>query len=344
MSAVLAFQSRTPSAQPKRTVAWVVEWHIKNDVRMKSKIARAERNRLLRLFCDFRTSEGRLLGETPTDECIGADLVEFLNVKAPSGQWSRRRWCGTIKRPFREAAKLGLITHSPFQAVTEKKGPRGRPLSWDEFRALLRLACPAMRRILLALRWCGARPGELRSFEWSHMDAIAGKIVQWEHKTAHTTEEARVILVIQRFARLIAWIKKNHPHGGRYVFVNSYGGQWTTGALCKNLRSLRAKAGLPKDAKLYGCRHAYITEAILNGVDLAIVMELAGHRDIKTTQTYLHLRERPELKEAAEKAFRWGAGEKKGEALLAKLDPVQIQALIDALQGVLAARCASHGS
>jgi hypothetical protein len=51
---------------------------------------------------------------------------------------------------------------------------------------------------------------------------------------------------------------------------------------------VRAKAGL-QDARLHDLRHSYASMAIANGAGLAEVKELLGHRDIATTQRYVHL-------------------------------------------------------
>jgi hypothetical protein len=49
----------------------------------------------------------------------------------------------------------------------------------------------------------------------------------------------------------------------------------------------------------------HLTQAILNGLDVARVAELVGHRSILTTQTYLHLSgKKPHLQSAAQKAVR----------------------------------------
>ncbi|HBI44461.1 MAG TPA: hypothetical protein DDY78_16650 [Planctomycetales bacterium] len=327
---------RGPYAGDKsaRTVGCVIDWFLKNDLKVHSLEARRERVRILGLFRCFRNSDGRLMGDSPTDAVIGADLVEFLNRQMGHGQWTRRRWCGTIKRPFNEAAKLGLIARSPFQAVTEKRGGRGRDLSWAEFRSLLRVASPTMRRVLLFLRWSGARPEELRTLEWPHIDFAARRIVKRLHKTVHagTEPRPRVIQLNSHLIRLLLWIKRNHPHGGRWVFVNSFGGQWRTHAICKNIRHYREKAGLPGDVKLYGCRHAFCTEAILNGLDLATVAELAGHRSIVTTQTYLHLAGKTDhLQSAIERAVNFGGA----GGLGLDVEPGEAAKLMELLQRML---------
>lgn len=48
------------------------------------------------------------------------------------------------------------------------------------------------------------------------------------------------------------------------------------------------------DAKLYGLRHAFGTNAIVNGVDIKTLSVLMGHESTRMTEHYLHLASRSE--------------------------------------------------
>lgn len=291
---------REPSAQPRRTVAQVIDWFLANDARMTNPDARRERARVLGLFAAN-------YGERPVDEMIGADLVEFLNAQAGvRTRWTRKRWIGTVKRPFNLAARLGIISGCPFSGVSIGKGKRGRDLSPSEFQSAMRNATPVFRRVLIFLRFSGARPGEMRTLEWVHIRDLARAIVRSEHKTESTLDDPRPrqIQLNAVLIKLLAWLKRKRFHT-RWVFTNTFGRQWTTRRLCANLAKIRGKTGLAFDVKLYGCRHAYATGAIVNGVDIATLAELMGHASVKTTEWYLHLAGKSEyLQAASEKAVK----------------------------------------
>jgi len=95
-----------------------------------------------------------------------------------------------------------------------------------------------------------------------------------------------------------------------WAFTNHFGGQWSTRALTKTIVALRKKLGLPVDLRLYSCRHGFATQAIVNGLDVATLAVLMGHKSIMTTQRYLHVADkRAHLNAAVEKAVKFGDSE-----------------------------------
>ena len=280
---------------PFITVHDVLEWFRLRFPGGKSVIADAERWRILELF-------DAQYGPIPYDSLTGDDLEDFTakNGKPHKAGNTVDRWYRTVKRPFKAAAKRRKIEFCPFDGISSPRGAEGRDLTPQEFRTLLRNANPPFRRVLVFLRFSGCRPGELRALEWPNiLDELA---MLREHKTLHSTGVPRRIWFNSVTLKLLAWLKRNSKSS--FVFVNSFGGAWTTRALCKNLATIRTKAGLPRDVRNYGCRHLFGTDAIVNGCDLATVMELMGHRSLGTTRRYLHLASKNEhMRNGAEQAI-----------------------------------------
>jgi site-specific recombinase XerD len=61
-----------------------------------------------------------------------------------------------------------------------------------------------------------------------------------------------------------------------------------TNTFMEDSRKHSRRPGL-KDCSLHTLRHTVGSHLVMAGVDLAIVKELLGHRDIQTTMRYTHL-------------------------------------------------------
>jgi len=111
-----------------------------------------------------------------------------------------------------------------------------------------------------------------------------------KHKSSHTRRDRkpRVVVLHPVVLKLLAWIYRKQP-GGRFVFVNARGDPWTRYSLACRFKRLRKRLGLPVTCKLYGLRHKFGTDAILNGVSLTMLAELMGHSRTETTLHYVHL-------------------------------------------------------
>lgn len=284
------------------TVAQVLAWYEENALRVDvSAEGEHERRRLWRLFAG---SYGQLL----CSECKPAQLLEWISAhKTAKSAWTRKRWASTLQRPFNFAARMRLIDGNPFKGLTFPEGPEGRDWTDDEYQAVLRVSPAYIRRMVVFLRWSGLRPGELRELEWTNIDLDAEAIIITKHKTAWKTKVPRRIPLNDVLIKLLTWLAEETPRRSPRIFLNAYGRAWTVHALTKRFLELRVKAGVDATVKLHGARHTFATNAVMNGVDIASLMQLLGHRRLATTQRYLHLAGKdPYLNAAMQKAVGRG--------------------------------------
>jgi len=171
---------------------------------------------------------------------------------------------------------------------------RDRVPTADETATILANAAPAFRVIYLALRQCGARPGELCRATIADIDRTSRVIVLREHKTARKTGKPRRIPIGQKLGELLEQAIGTRTEGP--IFQSPAGKGWSVQNLSRTYSRMRDQAGLPRDLVLYLARHECGTK-ICREKGIEYARRLLGHANISTTQWYMHLDER-ELAEA----------------------------------------------
>jgi integrase len=276
-----------------RTVDDVLRWFQTACPDENCPVADTERARVRQLFA-------KTFGRRRLSDCRPYQLIDFIRAQPGLGSnWTRRRWCITILRPFNYAAKMRYIEVNPFTGASFTPGTMGRDWTDAEYRSLLRVSPPEMRRLLVFLRSSGARPGEARAVS---RDMIRGRvIIIREHKTRRTSPAPRKIPLNRVLVKLLTWLCRSHRHN--VLLRNAHDGEWSLAALCARLRQLRRNAQLGKDVKLHGLRHTFATHAVMNGTELGALQQILGHKTIRTTEGYLHLAGKVDhLRGAMEKA------------------------------------------
>jgi hypothetical protein len=127
----------------------------------------------------------------------------------------------------------------------------------------------------------------------------AGFLLVCELKPIHVT----------RFVDKHGWTETTERNARRSVyrafsFLNALGEPWTVNAIRCRINRLKEKTDLPKDVCSYLLRHAFGTNAILNGVDVITVAQLMGHESLDMIhKVYAHLADKHEhLQDALEQA------------------------------------------
>jgi len=202
-----------------------------------------------------------------------------------------------VQQVFSWAVEHELLESSPLVGYRKPaKRSRTRVITPDEFQLLLR-ACPrnpAFRRVLIALRLTGCRPGELRSLTWEMVDLDQRMWIIPEHKTITTQKQPRPRIIPLPTAVLKLCRQLNlRPHKTEdFVFVNSLGKQYSKDGLVRLMARVRTRAKIEskggEQLVLYSNRHTYGTEAAGKVSDIELA-ELMGHTDTHTTRRYVHL-------------------------------------------------------
>ncbi len=106
---------------------------------------------------------------------------------------------------------------------------RQRVMTDDEFRSLLRNSTDScFRRLLIALRFTSARPGEVRNLTWQQVDWENHRWVIYRHKSSRTAKVSKPKIIPMRrcVENLLRWLYRRNGQQP-YVFLNSLGKPWT---------------------------------------------------------------------------------------------------------------------
>jgi integrase len=225
--------------------------------------------------------------------CIIGDDVSALRFPASASNAN----CAlrTLRRMLHKAEEWKLIFRAPqFRLMKEN----GRLLRLDAENESKLIAAAALckwrsasfelfRDVLMLMRDTGMRnERELYRIRVEHIDWFKKLIFVPDSKTPSGRREVPIsnrvmpVLVARCAGRTEGWL---------FPSKRSRSGHLTT--IGKLYREARNKAGLRKDLVLYSSRHDFGTRMLRKTGNLAAVMKVMGHKDVRTAMRYQH----PEL-------------------------------------------------
>lgn len=143
------------------------------------------------------------------------------------------------------------------------------------------------RDVLMLMRDTGIRnERELYRIRVEHIDWFKGLIFVPESKTPNGRRE---VPISNRVIPLLAARCAGRTERWLFPSKRSSAGHLTT--VGKLYRAARDKACLQKDLALYSSRHDFGTRMLRKTGNLAAVMKVMGHKDVRTAMRYQH----PEL-------------------------------------------------
>jgi len=149
-----------------------------------------------------------------------------------------------------------------------------------------RLLAPVVADAIRVLALTGARRGEILNLRWSHVDIKGGllNLPSEAHKTGRKTGEPRVIGLPALAGAIIDRQHRGHPND--LVFVPSRSGARLD--LTKPWRAICKAAAFPAGLGLHGLRHSLASHMAMEGAAASEIMAALGHRDLSTSQKYVH--------------------------------------------------------
>ncbi len=205
-----------------------------------------------------------------------------------------------LSKLLKVAVEWGEMDRMPC-VVRLLKTPTGSAIFWD-FDEYVRLVAAAEQvdtatlvTVLLGGD-AGLRAGEMRALEWSDLDFVKRQIrverSEWQGEVTSTKgNRVRYVPMTTRLSKALQ--RHRHLRGSR-VLCDASGKPISANGLSYLLERATRKSGLatgrkPKKAGPHKLRHTFCSHLAMRGAPARAVQELAGHRDLSTTQRYMHL-------------------------------------------------------
>lgn len=153
-------------------------------------------------------------------------------------------------------------------------------------------------RAILALLYCtGIRATECSTLKEEDVD-LENKCIRVTGKGGHQRSlplNARVLAVMRTYRQVRGEIDPK-----ACFFLSLRRKQMTRGAVYERVRKWAVVAKIEKSMSPHRLRHTFATHLVKAGVGIVTIRDLLGHRQISSTQIYLHTTAH-DLKEAVEK-------------------------------------------
>ena len=149
------------------------------------------------------------------------------------------------------------------------------------------------RAILLLTHWAGMRIGEVASVCYSDVLSTDNQVLNEIrlHATQTKGSKSRVVLLSERMRCELAQYIAAHPpkDATKPLFRTQRAQGFTPNTLTHIVNSLYKKAGL-NGATSHSGRRGFLTRLSEKGVSVRVMMQLAGHSQMSTTQRYIDTR------------------------------------------------------
>jgi integrase/recombinase XerD len=149
------------------------------------------------------------------------------------------------------------------------------------------------RTMILVSHWSGMRVKEIAALRWSDVVNSDGTIKAEVRLTADQTkgQRRRTVLLPQRLqAELARYAAANQARPSQQpVFATERSSGFSANTLTHVINGIYRSAGLD-GATSHSGRRTFITTLAESGVSARVLMSLAGHQNLSTTQRYIDIK------------------------------------------------------
>ncbi len=256
--------------------------------------------RSLSAFRDFA-------GEIALKDADRRLLESFFDAVSERSKNTANLYYRTLAAAFSKAVEWNYLTENPLKKIRLAKIPKKLPsfLTESELNLILLNTAKQDLKDLFTLAFhTGLRLSELLNLEWEAVD-LAERILKVANSETFTTKskQERLIPLNQTAVETLTRRQPKVYSIGEiknYVFHKRAGLRYERDFVSKQFKKAVRLAGLNERLHFHSLRHSTASNLVRRGVPIAVVKEVLGHSDIKTTMQYSHVR-REDLREAVER-------------------------------------------
>jgi len=193
-----------------------------------------------------------------------------------------------LKATFNKSIDWGYLKENPFKGI-KLRIPENNPvfINKEELQLIVEQEPnQTLKQIYLFAFYTGMRRGEILNLEWQDID-MNSKLIKVKNKKGFTTKSKKERDVpINDFVLNFLFNLNNNLS---YVF-NKGGGKINPTFVSKSFLSCVREAKLNDKIHFHTLRHSFASNLAQRGVNLYVIQKLLGHKSIKTTEAYSHLR------------------------------------------------------
>ncbi|MGD9637959.1 MAG: tyrosine recombinase XerC [Alphaproteobacteria bacterium] len=239
-------------------------------------------------------------GDLPTIKILNnlkiADFRAFLSLRLASGisRSSMARAMSSLHNFYKWGRKEKKLFNDNIKGVKAPKVPKSvpKPLAKDEAFDVIEIAKELYDEPWLANRdaaiftllyGCGLRISEALSLDIK--DIPDSSFLKIRGKG----DKERIVPVLPEVKEAILKYYNSRPftkEKDEPLFVGLRGKRLDPGVVQRQMRKIRAYAGLPETATPHALRHSFATHLLEGSGNLRAVQELLGHSSLSTTQRY----------------------------------------------------------
>ena len=226
----------------------------------------------------------KIFGDRYLDELTNEDIEKLKWRMKKTAPITFNRLLATISHIYTIAIEFGKIDQKPFSTKKKQFKEKGRLryLMPDEVQRLLDCCVSYLRTIVVIALHTGMRKGEILKLRFGHNVDLEKRVISLSETK---NDDPRFIPMNDTLYAALVEATKGKKRG-EYLFCYSEGVHLQD---VKRSFATALKNAEIKNFKFHDLRHTFASNLVMNGVDLFVVKELLGHKNIKMTLRYAHL-------------------------------------------------------